>query len=77
MAKKKLYARLRYCKRQDGRVGYSIEVRSSSNGEWGLDTWFPLVAADGWDGETDYIHWTILRKLSELQHLGYEIDLNF
>ncbi len=76
MAKRKLYARLRYCKKEDGREGYSIEVRSG-NGEWGLDTWFPLFARDGGNGQTDYVHWSILSKLNNLQQLGYEIDLDF
>lgn len=77
MAKRKLYARLRYHKHEDGREGYAIEIRSNSNDDWGLDTWYPLVPKDGGNGETDFIHWSILSKLGDLQRLGYVIDLAF
>ena len=77
MAKaRKMKAQLRYHKQEDGREGYAINI--FSDGEWGLDTWFPLVERkDHGNGETDYVHWGILRKLSELQNLGYDIDLQF
>lgn len=77
MAKaKKMKAQLRYQKQEDGREGYAINI--FSDGEWGLDTWFPLVERkDHGNGETDYVHWHILLKLRQLQDLGYEIDLQF
>lgn len=77
MAKRKLYARLRYHKDEDGREGYAIEVSGNPDKGWGLDTWYPLVPKDGGNGETDFIHWSILRKLGDLQRLGYEVDLDF
>lgn len=78
--KKKLQAQVRYLKKDDGREGYAINILS--DGEWSLDSWFPLVAKVGADkvgaeNETDYLHWTFLRKLSHLQSLGYAIDLDF
>ena len=72
MAKEKMKARVRYEKREDGREGYKVEIYSE--GEWGLDTFFPLVAKAGAE-DTDFIHWTFVRKLSELQAFGYDIDL--
>lgn len=76
MAKKKMKAQLRYLKKEDGREGYAINILSG--GEWGLDTWYPLVERkEHSNGEADYVHWGILRKLSELQELGYEIDMRF
>ena len=69
-------AQLRYHKKEDGREGYAINILV--DGEWGLDTWFPLVERkDYGNGESDYVHWRILHKLSELQNLGYDIDLQF
>jgi len=74
MAKSK--AQLRYLKREDGREGYAINIYD--NGEWVLDSWYPLVERkDHGNGESDYVHWSILCKLSELQNLGYDIDLQF
>lgn len=76
MAKAKMKAQLRYHKQEDGREGYAINIYT--DGEWGLDTWYPLVERkDRNDGEPDYVHWSILRKLAELQAWGYEIDLMF
>lgn len=77
MAKQEKKARVRFQKSANGREGYAIEI--FSEGEWGLETWFPLVARAGAEDtrETDFIHYTFLCKLSELQRYGYEIDLQF
>ena len=77
MAKaRKMKAQLRYHKQEDGREGYAINI--FVDGDWITDTWFPLVERkEHGNGETDYVHWGILRKLSELQNLGYDIDLQF
>lgn len=73
--KTKKKAQLRYLKQQDGREGYAINILI--DGEWGLESWYPLVPRENGDGEPDYVHWQLLRKLSFLQDLGYEIDLMF
>ena len=77
MAKaRKMKAQLRYHKQEDGREGYAINI--FVDGDWITGTWFPLVERkEHGNGETDYVHWGILRKLSELQNLGYDIDLQF
>lgn len=81
MAKsRKMKAQLRFHKMEDGREGYAINILTDNG--WGMDSWFPLVAKIGADkvgaeNETDYVHWTILRKLAYMQDLGYEIDLDF
>lgn len=59
---------------QDGREGFAIMV--NVNGDWGLDSWFPCVAKEGGNGDTDYIHWTFLRKLEHIQNLGYSIEFD-
>ena len=82
MAKaRKMRAQLRYRKREDGREGYAINILGH-DGEWAMDSWFPLVAkigadAVGAENETDYVHWTLLMKLAHLQNTGYKIDLGF
>lgn len=73
---RKMRAQLRYHKQEDGREGYAINILS--DGEWGLDSWYPLVERkEHGNGEADYVHWGILCRLAELQELGYEIDLRF
>ena len=67
----KMKARVRYVV-QDGREGYAIE--SKVDGEWGLDSWFPLVKKEG-VAETDFVHWTLLHRLSEVQKMGYDIQI--
>ena len=82
MAKaRKMKAQLRYHKKEDGREGYAINILRQ-DGEWAMDSWFPLVAKIGADkvgaeNETDYVHWSILRKLAYMQDCGYDIDLDF
>ncbi|MGN0180386.1 MAG: hypothetical protein ACI4DY_13265 [Monoglobaceae bacterium] len=77
---RKMRAQLRYHKREDGREGYAINILTDDG--WSLESWYPLVAKVGADkvgaeNETDYIHWSILRKLANMQDYGYEIDLDF
>ena len=72
--KNKKKAQLRYFKQQDGREGYAINILV--DGEWIQESWFRLYPRKDGD-ETDYVHWEILSRLSNLQNLGYEIDLMF
>lgn len=77
---KKMKAQLRFHKKEDGREGYAINILTDDG--WTMDSWFPLVAKIGADkvgaeNETDYVHWSILRKLAQMQDYGYEIDLDF
>lgn len=76
MAKTKMKAQIRYHKREDGREGYAINILGH-DGEWGMDSWFPLVEIDKVRSEADFVHWSILKKLADLQYMGYEIDLRF
>lgn len=78
MKNKKMKARVTFQER-DGREGFAIEIFTDN--AWGLDTWFPCVAkigaeAVGAENETDYIHWRILRKISEMQNAGYDIEFD-
>lgn len=79
MARAKKLAQVRFQKNNADREGYAIEILS--DGEWGLESWFPCVAkvgadAIGMESQTDYIHWTFLLKLQQLQNLGYEIHFD-
>ena len=76
MKNQKLKARIRYEMNGD-REGYAIHIKDLETGEWGLESWFPLVAKEGGNGENNFIHWTFLVKLNELQTFGYDIDLMF
>ena len=75
MKKATMKAQLRYSKKEDGREGYAVNIQS--DGEWTMDSWFPLVARENGDGEADFVHWFLLNKLRHLQELGYDIDLRF
>ena len=67
-------ARVRF-QNNNGKEGFAVELLQE-DGIWGLDTWYPCVERkDHGDGRTDYLHWTILRKLSELQDLGYTVSI--
>lgn len=55
-------ARVRYTEMR-GREGYAVEIYS--DGEWGLDTFYPIICSQ--------IHWTIISKLSQLKDCGYDV----
>lgn len=73
MAKRKLLARVKYNLNYNGREGYAVEI--NTEGEWGLDSFYPTVARKG-DTEPNYVHWSILRKLNEIQKLGYDLTID-
>lgn len=59
-----------------------ISIRINTDGEWEIDRWFPCVAKIGADevgaeGDTDYVHWTIFRRLAHLSSIGYEIEFDW
>lgn len=63
-------ARVRYV--NDDNEGYAIEILS--DGEWGLDTFYPLTKRidAGADEEKNFVHFSIINKISELYKLGYK-----
>lgn len=68
-------ARIKYQENYNGREGYTVEI--FSDGEWGLDTFFPLVARAGAEdtNEKNFVHFGIINKIAELQLLGYKIQM--
>ena len=52
----------------------SFEVQINVGDGWGLETGYHCVAREK-GGPTNFISWTILDKLAQLQSLGYKIDL--
>lgn len=72
MKKATMKAQLRYSRKEAGREGYTLNIQS--DGEWTMDSFFPLFARENGDGEADFVHWSLLRKLHDLQELGYDID---
>lgn len=59
-------ARVHYTE-MDGREGYAVEIYI--DGEWGLDTFFPII--------DNFIHFGIINKLSYLKDLGYDIRFSY
>ena len=55
-------ARVRYTE-MGVREGYAVEIYS--DGEWGLDTFYPLI--------NSLIPCSIINKLSQLKDCGYDI----
>ena len=53
----------------------SFEIHINTGDGWGFCTGYRCFAiAKDPDGEKNFISWTVLRKLDELQKLGYEIN---
>ena len=67
-------ARIKYETNFNGKEGYAIETFLDD--EWGLCSFFPLVKKQGAEetDENNFIHFSILNKISELQQLGYNIS---
>ena len=52
-----------------------FEIQINTGDGWGLDTAYNCTAsARNPMGNADFIHFGILKKLAELQYLGYEIS---
>ena len=64
MAKKRK-AYITYTKDYDGKEGYTVYF-DDYEGNKCFDCFFPLR-------EENFLHWSILRKFTELQTYGYEI----
>lgn len=64
-------ARVRFEERE-GQEGYKIEINTGDG--WCFESWFPLVRKEGGKA-TDFIHWSILAKLGQMQAQGYKLDL--
>ena len=64
-------ARIRYEENFDGKEGYVVEILS--DGEYGLDTFFPLWCREGGE-EKDFIHWSIFAKIKQLIDIGYKVE---
>lgn len=73
MSKQKLEARIRYTVLFE-REGYIVEIRTAKNEEWGMDSFYPCFEKKGGSGK-DFVHFSVLKKLCELQFYGYEIDI--
>lgn len=54
----------------------SFEIHINTGDGWGFCTGYSCWAREGGDGEKNFISWTILDKLRELQDFGYEIDFH-
>lgn len=65
-------ARIQYNEAED-----MFELQINTGDGWGFCTGYRCFArADDPEHETNFISWTILDKLKELQNLGYEIDFH-
>ena len=67
-------ARIKYCKDFNGQEGYAVEV--FTDGEWGLDSFYPLVKRDGADDneENNFVHYSLINKIRELYDWGYAVS---
>lgn len=66
-------ARIKYCPNYHGKEGYTVEI--FTEGEWGLDSFYPLVRREGAGDEEDrnFLHFGIVNKIAQLSVLGYTI----
>lgn len=72
MFKKKLRARVVYVD-NDKTEGYAIEILV--NNKWELHAYYPFLVAENDNVISDYLHYSIIRNLGELQLMGYKVDL--
>ena len=70
--KEEKLARISYINNEE-REGYLVEILSDN--EWGLNSFYPLVRRENArkEEEKDFIHFSILNKINELQQLNYSI----
>lgn len=64
-------ARIKYCEDFDGQEGYAVEI--FTNGEWGLDSFYPLVKRDEHE-ENNFVHYSLINKIHELSDYNYKIS---
>ena len=66
-------ARVKYETATDnGKEGYAVEILTDEG--WGLDTYYPLVKREGEERDVcNFVHFSLINKLSELNSLGYEV----
>lgn len=57
--------------------GYEIRIQGA-DGEWGMDKFFPLVRRENADAdeEKNFIHFSFLNEIANLQAFGYKINLD-
>lgn len=68
-------ARIEYCPSYNDKEGYIVEIYV--NGEWSFDSFFPLVRREKatTSENCDFVHYSILNKIRDLQELGYTISI--
>ena len=64
---------VKYYSDYNGREGYAVEI--FSEGEYGLDTFFPLVRRENCDEdeERNFVHFGLINKIGQLNRMGYNI----
>lgn len=72
-----MFARVKYYDDYKGKEGYAIEICTRQSDDWGLDSFYPLVRREGASDEDgkNFIHFSIINKLAQLQELGYNISI--
>lgn len=65
-------ARVKYVN-DDRKEGYAVEL--FLDGEWAFSSFYPLVRRENAneDEEKNFVHFSLINKISELQELGYKI----
>lgn len=67
-------ARVKYYADWHKKEGYAVEIYT--DGEWGLDTFVPLVRREGAgeDEDKDFVHFGLVNKIAQLVDLGYKVS---
>lgn len=69
MAKKQeLVARVRYSKKDDA---FIIEIQDGN--DWNLCSAYPCRKAEGFSGDTDHVHFSLVNQILEMVQMGYYI----
>ena len=72
-----LEAKITFHQDFNGKEGYTIDIRSNSTENWGLNSFYPLVKREGAtiEEEQNFVHFSIINRINELIQLGYKITL--
>lgn len=69
MAKRKMMAKVHYNEAEDS---FELYIKTGNDDEWGFSCSTKCRAVEG-DSETNFIHFTFLKKVMECLKLGYEV----
>lgn len=71
--------RIKYTEDWSGQEGLVVDTNTGDG--WEFSVFYPLVAKVGADAvgredEKNFVHWRILRRISEYMNMGYKVEID-